>query len=312
MGISIAEFRVAMETYGAKRLPDMYGSRYFIPVPCFAVGEYVFLHSGTYYIVQRGRTVSEFIMDRAMAEFGEVYPGGDNFWYGETHSVKGVLTLAAMLEGKYSKEWVDELTNKTYKKLLESSLIHENVEFPFTDNHSQKMKELYKKLEEFSKIVNPFSNETLNLKEPIEYLNRLKISIAVKENEYVKLTLSEKLTENKFEYYSSGWDYETEMFIRKNGKNSCIYFGHYYRKGDAYEPEEEIIRLKYRANSDSYDNYPEDISLSISLKNEFAWPTYKKEMASPVTDEQIDMMITYMNKCIKRIKQRIICYMIKK
>ena len=57
MGISIAEFRVAMETYGAKRLPDRAGSRTGTDVPCFAIGDVLFLHSGSYYIVQQGNNV---------------------------------------------------------------------------------------------------------------------------------------------------------------------------------------------------------------------------------------------------------------
>ena len=35
MGISIREFEVAMETYGATRMKDRYGSRFRILVPCF-------------------------------------------------------------------------------------------------------------------------------------------------------------------------------------------------------------------------------------------------------------------------------------
>ena len=165
MGISIAEFRVAMETYGAKRLPDQEGSRYNILVQCFTIGDVNFLHSGSYYIVRRGNRAPDEIMDKAMAEFGEKHPGGDNFWWGEIHSIKGILTLAAMIEGKYSKELINELANTTYKKLLECSLIQTNVEFPFQSNQSPKMEELYKKLAEYSNIVNPFGNDTIEKKQ---------------------------------------------------------------------------------------------------------------------------------------------------
>ena len=162
MGISISEFRVAMETYGAKRLPDREGSRYSIIVPCFAIGDVEFLHSGSYYVIQCGNKAPEEIMNKAMAELGEKDPGGDNFWYGGIHSVKGMLTIAAMLEGKHSSEFVNELTNTTYKNLLECSLIQTNVEIPFNSNHSPKMEELRKTLAEYSNIVNPFGNDTVN------------------------------------------------------------------------------------------------------------------------------------------------------
>ena len=71
MGLSISEFRIAMETYGAKRLDDTRGTRYNVKVPCFSVGDVIFLHSGSYYIVNRGREISDEIMKRAMAEFNE-------------------------------------------------------------------------------------------------------------------------------------------------------------------------------------------------------------------------------------------------
>lgn len=117
MGITIREFQAAMETYGAERLPNCKGSRYSVSVPCFNVAGTIFLHSGSYYIVQRGEIASEEVMNSAMAQLGEKHPGKDHFWWGEIHSIRGILTLAAMLDRKYSKELVDELTNETYKKL---------------------------------------------------------------------------------------------------------------------------------------------------------------------------------------------------
>lgn len=87
MGITIREFQVAMETYGAERLSNCSGSRYSVSVPCFNVAGTKFFHSGSYYIVHREKDVPEEIMNRAMAEFGEKHPGGDHFWWGETHSI---------------------------------------------------------------------------------------------------------------------------------------------------------------------------------------------------------------------------------
>lgn len=314
MGITIAEFRIAMETYGAKRLPDREGSRYNILVPCFAIGDVEFLHSGSYYIVQRGNKAPEEIMDKAMAEFGEKHPGGDNFWWGETHSIKGILTLSAMLEGKYSKELIDELVNKTYKKLLECSLIQTNVEFPFQSTHSPKMEELYKKLVEYSNIVNPFGNDTFDLKDPVEYLDSLKFSLASKEGEnpYARLTLEGRSSQAKYDNDADGWCYDSMILIQKNRKNGYISFGHYYTNGNDHRPVDEVVRLYYKTIRGGYDHHPDDIDLRISLKTGLAWQTYEEEQAAPATDEQIDIMITHLNTSIKKIKQRIIRYMINK
>jgi hypothetical protein len=307
MGISFVEFRVAMETYGAKKLPDGIGSRYAVPVPCFSVGETIFLHSGSYYIVQRGTEASREIMNRAMAEFGEKDPGGDNYWYGEIHSIKGILTLAAMLENKYSKEWINELTNATYKKLLECSLITKS-------EYSPRTKKLLKKIAEFDSLVNPFSNNELVLKDPIEYLDRLKLSIRYKEDDeepFARFYLEEESIEIKYDNDPDGWTYNTLMYVQRNGLNGCINLIHYYEKGDKSKPADEVIYLDYDANRKSYDDHPDDIDLRISLKTGLAWKTYHEEEAAPVTDEQVKLMLTHLNMCIKRIKSSIIRYMIR-
>ena len=309
MGISIAEFRVAMETYGAERLSDRPGSRYDILVPCFAVGDYVFLHSGSYYIVQRGKEVPEETMDKAMAEFGEQHPGKDIFWWGETHSIKGILTLAAMLEGKYSKELVNELSNTTYKKLLENPLIQANVELPFESSQTPKMKKLCKKIITYDNIVNPFGS-TADLKDPIEYLDRIGISISSKEGNkpYTQLSLIGKTSNANYHNDSNGWSYNINIDI----KSVHISVGHYYTNGKDGQPIDEVIYLNYRTNSGSYEDYPDDIDLRISLKTGLAWKTYQAKQANPATDEQIDTMIKYLSKSINSIKRRILRHMINK
>ncbi len=115
MGISINEFKTAMETYGATRLSDVKINNTL--VPRFFVGDVVLQHSGSDYVFQNGREIPTEIMSKAMVELGEKYPGGDNFWCGEIHSVKGLLTLVSMFENRYSKKLVESLTRKTYQKL---------------------------------------------------------------------------------------------------------------------------------------------------------------------------------------------------
>ena len=312
MGITIREFQVAMETYGAERLSNCLGSRYNISVPCFNVAGTHFLHSGSYYIVQREKRVPKEIMNRAMAEFGEKHPGGKNFWWGETHSIKGILTLATMLDGKYSRELVDELTNTTYKKLLDCSSIQSNVDFPFHSTHSSKMVKLYNVLAEYSNIVNPFGNKEFNLKEPIQYLDAVEVTLALKEgrNHYTRLTLSTNSSEAAFVDDEKGWFYDTIVLIQRNRTNGYINMGHYYSNGSDGRPIDEVVRLKYKVNKDNYDNHPNDIDLRISLKTGLAWQTYKEKQAELATDEQINVMITHLNICIKKIGNKIIRKMI--
>ena len=88
--------------------------------------------------------------------------------------------------------------------------------------------------------------------------------------------------------------------------------GHYYAKALYGQPEDEATYLSYKAVRDSYDDHPLDIDLRISLKTGMAWRTYKENEAKPVTSEQINTMISYLNTCIKKIKKSIISHMIVK
>ncbi len=314
MGITISEFQVAMETYGAERLSNGSGSRYNTCVPCFNVAGTNFLHSGSYYIVQREKRVPEEIMNRAMAELGEKHPGEKNFWWGETHSIKGILTLAAMLDGKYSRELVGELTNETYKKLLDCASIKSNVEFPFRSTHSPKMEMLHKLLAEYSNIVNPFGNNEFKLKEPIQYLSDVEVNLAIQEGRehYTRLKLSTNSSRSKFEDDKNGWFYDTFVSIQRNRINGYINIGHYYMNGSDGCPVDEVVRLDYKANMNSYHKHPDDIDLRISLKTGLAWESCKEKHAEFATDEQIEVMITHLKISIKKIKNTIVRNMINK
>lgn len=307
--ISFREFQVAMESVGAKSLPNRKGSRYNIPVPCFSLNGTEFLHSGSYYIVQRGHIVPEYIMNNAMAELGEKYPGGDNFWYGEIHSIKGILTLSTILEGNYSKKLIDELTNKAFKKLLDYPSIKSNVEFPFTGPYSPKMQKLHKLLAEYHSIVNPFGDSTLKTKEPINYLDRVQVHLSAKDETYSRLALATASTETYFSKTSTGWSYQSYVPAQKKRKSGLIHFFHYYDDSTG----DEVVYLDYylqKKRKSLYDRQPGEIDLRISLKTGLAWRTYKEDEATPATDEQINLMITHLKMSIKSLRKNILRNMI--
>lgn len=302
-GISIREFEVAMETYGARRLKYTEESRYSIQIPYFIVKNTVFKHSGSYYIVQREERVPDELMNLAMAEFGEKAPGGVNFWWGEIHSIKGILTLVSMLDGKYSKELVEKLTIKTYEKLLSSEMIKENIKLPFVNTSSEKMKKLCDFLQEYNNIVNPYKNPDLTFKSPSEYID--KINIKVSENKKLKNYRLE--LKNSSVYVDSardlvGWNYRSIVGIQENRKNGEIYCSHYYD----YKTEDEILYVRESLGSE------ENVNMKLNLTTGLTWKIGKESCASPVTDEDIDIFIKYLNICINKIQKRIVKYIIQK
>lgn len=305
MGISIFEFRAAMMTLGAKQLPDIPGTRYSFLVPCFQIGATVFLHSGSYYIVQRERKVPQDMLDRAMEKFGEKHPGGKNFWDGEIHSVKGILTLGTMIQERYSKELVDQLANETYKMLFEKSEVKNKVELPTRCETSQKMAELCEVIAKYDQIVNPYSNHQLKMKEPIGYFDKVQIHMAnEKECEFEC-----KSAYTRFKADDYGWSFvsKVDTYASAPDKGGYIFISHYYYNRNGGHSVNEVIQVEYRSIN-TWDADPRAVKLTISLKTGMAWIiNVKKE---PVTDEQIDTAIKLLKVCSNRLKRRMIRKMV--
>lgn len=310
MKISTAEFQIAMETFGAKNLSNHECSKIIgVYAPCFSVADVVFYHSGTCYVATSGKEVPEAIMNKAMEVFGEKYPGGQNFSHDEIHSVRGLLTLSAMLEEKYSKELIDKLTNKTYQKLMEISSIRTNDESYFKSIRLPKFSKLLEKLIEFNKIVNPFGNSHANLKQPSEYLDEVEFSAGYNEDgDWVAL--------KKGDYYASYdinvdgyWYYEANIPY----ENGFIAIKHFLLPyNDAKHPNDEIIYIWHQVdkNEKAYEKDAKIIELKIRLKNGMFLQFDNEIPDSPATCEQIDFMSTYLDKVMKEIYDGLIRYVI--
>lgn len=310
MGISVKEYQVAMETFGAKRLPDGRGTRYYdYIVPVFQVADVVFRHSASYYVVNGA---SDTIINNAMAEFNEKHPGGKNFWYGEIHSVKGLLTVACMLENKYTKELVEELVNETYKNLLSSKRIRNKrtvskYEFPSMKEPTVAlMEELRKLLDEFDNIVNPFCNRELTIREPGTYMNKINIGIAEEDDaEYTYLNLDAKTVETTYTLNKQPgtWSYVAESSEGHANDFKHTYIYHYRSKH--FENEDEIVYL-WHMESDKYEELPGNIRLKISLITGLAWNANEENKAKLATQNQIKSIIAYLKQMIVDIKRVII------
>ena len=102
------------------------------------------------------------------------------------------------------------------------------------------------------------------------------------------------------------------MEIPRNKTKCYIEILHYYKDGkdNNGNKTDEVVYLYYKENSKSYRHSSKDIDLNISLKTGLTWSNDKKEEAKPVTDDQIEVMIKYLKKSIKEIKNRIVNNMI--
>lgn len=309
MGISMYEFKTAMECLGAERVEDCKGSRYDVLVPCFFINGTKFFHSGTYYIVNREREISNDVMNKAMQMLGEKSPGGANFWYGEVHSVIGMLTLGTMLQGRYNKELVDRLYNETYKKILDSELIKTDKMFHFSEGcKSKKMLELRKLLLEYHQVVNPFCSGKA-VKEPIDYFNKIEVKYGESNKPSVMLRLIAKNShgESWFRQNDDGWGYQSVTFGQRERHNCSVMLYHYYDCSDKENPDEIIylqMHIRNHNRSFGYDT-PHDIDLNISLKTGLAWEEHKEEEAKYVTLEQLGIVTAQLKRAIKKLEKEI-------
>ena len=314
MGISIREFETAMEMYGAKKLPNETGTRYNVSVPCFKVANVKFKHSGSYYIVQYG--VSDKEWNNALKALNEEHPGKINYWWGEIHSIRGVLTLASILDNKYSKEYVDELTNLAFEKLIKSMV--KSLDIKSSINYVEYPKEyqkILKKVREFDYLVCPFipfyfENEIdtqksgIYLKTPSKYLDDINLTCNGKR----WLTLETE----KILLYTSIGDGTAAYDIRKgiipmknNNKMGGFSLNHYmdewseqitlYIVPNLKEPFSNISRITVDL-----------INAKICYKNEI------DETAKDITDEEIKILLGYLQKACRYIKRHVYSYMIEK
>lgn len=304
MIITKRAFEVAMETYGAKRMPDIRSPKTHLNVPAFKVGKFEFLHSGSGYIIGRGNKIPQEIIEHAKEECENIFSKDGNVC-----SVEGILTLVTMLEGRYSKRLVDEVINETYKKLLEEMDIHTNPEFPFYNTDSPKMEELCKLLTEYSKVVNPFESGK-KLKDPIDYLNFIE---CMSSEDHTRLCLSTE-TESVCTLFikdQSGWLYHGKCYNEKSHNKARIVIEHNYNDGtDKNFPLDEVVLLSYEANEETQDEQSNEFVLEISLKTGLAWENYVEENGKPVTNEQIEMVIDCLKIGIEKIRQNIVDYMV--
>lgn len=292
MGISMAEFKTALEVYGAKRLRDREIVDMNTFVPCFAIGNIEIRHSGgsAFSFYQNNKKVTVFIMAAAEVEFNKV--GRELFNW--VYSVQGLLSVATMIGNRYTKQLVDELTNKTYQRLFESSMIQNSGQ----NAHSSGTEELQQVLTQFDRSVVPFGNGDLNLKAPAEYLDELDISIELEEGdeEYLGLSMANSQSQARTIYTSDsdGWEYSSK-FPYQDGE---LLLYHYYHNGDGDHPANEGVCYSYQDSS--VEDSSKDFSFDFSLKT---------GLYQVATEAQITSMVEYLNIAVQEIQQGIISHM---
>lgn len=296
MAISIYEFKTAMEELKAEYAGMTVGTRTQGPVPAYCVDGVIFLHSGSYYVVLRGRGVNPDAMNFAMEKLGEGYPGDKHFWYGEVHTVKGLITLVLFINNSYSDEQVNALMIKTYRRMLKEA--RESYVDPALLSGGNLLPG-FEKLRDTTKIFDDCAAFLMREYDDVtleKLLNVSELSISVKdqftyaEAKFLvgeqKVTVALKELAGKPDFY-----YMLDM--------DGVWVRHYYAVSNKRDYDEVLY----------IGTFPKDESKKIDLRVSFCsgliWSTYAEDDAKKATKTDIDKMNKLLEQFTNQIKLQI-------
>lgn len=308
MSISTREFCIAMELLGANKLNDMFYPKHTTYVPCFQVGDCEFLHGGDGFVVQANHKIPRELLEKAMNEFGEKYPEGYNFRWDEIHSVEGILTLCTMIENRYTKEFVQDLVDQIYTKIIDQSLATSNKQPHF---HTPKMDLILALIDAYDNIVNPFGDAALKMKKASEYMKTIKTFFSIPDDETTIVRLKNLNTQTEFNKTITGWHYSSILWNTSNTTYDGGYtsIDHHFEITRNNKSISEYLLLQY-TSQDDYKDYPGDIFMRLDLKNATICRPYIDKVPHLATDEELDLIIQHLQNTMIRLKKDILAYMV--
>ena len=304
--ISIVEFQTAMKYFGAEVQSNEEKKG------C-VIGGVTFFHEA-FYVRYTGGEIPKEVISRVISV---VNPIEYDFEHKVIYSVKALLTLVSLLERNYSKDHVDELINAIYKELTNCSSLTQN--HSSSTEPSTKMRKLFQVIAQFDKVINPFVEGAFDLKEPIDYMDTLWISIASFEYKgdsqpqvFMDISNDQSHTSVFFHVSSLGCQYSAKIPY----KDGILNVGHHCQYYNEFQSYDETVYFYYET-----EDYKDDDCLGFSLTTgqtfkpepEEGSPRYISNYVQPTfaTDYQIIAMIEYLSMTIEQVKKRIIDYMIK-
>lgn len=313
-GISIKEFEVTMKALGATRLLDSPSSRYnYILVPCFVVKGVSFIHSGTNYIVQLYNENTDKIVKNVIAALGKNCPDSFQSYDGNIYSIKDLIALVSILNGNYSTEFVNNLTNTVYKKILDREALKNPNVIDIGDNLSPKMNQLCQVLRRYDLILQPFSNKELKLKDPINYLDKVYIhSDITSDTTHISL-----VTNKAAMHYSNdinGCFLHNNFLVERNGKTTYLSVGHSLHNGLDMRRIGNTVFFNYdvgNLGNNFSTSHSDDFNLRINIERGITWKIYEEtRKVHPVTNEQIDLFIHHLEIAMQSVESDIISNMV--
>lgn len=291
MTISNFEFRVAMETYKAKKID------YSIK-PCYDIAGVKFLKKFENCVSLLPYGNKELI-SHSITETRKIFPSHIKGHF--IFSIKALFTLATLIDGVYSEENVNGLTNKTYKKAIKIIESINMTNSPYRNSLNLKMIELYNLLDQYKSIVNPFL-KSRNLKDPIMYLDK-----------FDDFYIEKFMLRNGFEVCMTSGSYSSIFYVIKDELSLVTtmydtiipkasgYINIHYIYVDSPKKKDEIVSFHYKANK------------SISSLNDIHWTFSLKaveEESRPLNEKQLKTIIVALKETIIVLENELLSKML--
>ena len=313
MSISICTFEIAMKKIGVRRVSHLLNKHGKCSI---SVGNVGFIYSGFGEVIFEGSKISTEIRRELVKELKGEYVGAFDFENNRIYTLRGLLTLMTKISGIYSKEFVDQIINDTYKELLQNELIQSKTVSIINGMHSEKMLRLYELLKSFDNVVNPFADSATAIKESIEYLSFFSMDIIRDPTEkYVKLKLQSKDGKNSmcFEVKNGKYSYNfrNEIMDKTSGNGRIITFTHSYEINSSKEiHNEKVIFYDYMTSMKSQLGGKCVDSLNLCMQTGMAWKSNDNQKAKIVTEKQLEHAILHVSNCINIARDVFISKMI--
>ena len=291
MGISIYEFKCAMEEFGAEFTGYEVGSRLRDAVPTYRVGAVKFVHSGTYYVVQREHSVSSETLRYAMSKLGEEYPGKNHFWNEEIHTVKGLITISQMIANIYREELVDLMVLKIYQRMLKEVKARWCLpQLPSDAKAISGFEKLCEGVRKFDESV-AFLFKDYDDTELAEIIAEKGLSIFVSDV-CVSVAVKTSYADMKAKMMLSEKNSKPDFFYMLDTEKASV--RHYYAISDDLQYDEVLYIGTWPGKEFS------EMDLRISFSSGLIWHTYAPNSSRKATATDVSKMEQTLNMCLKK------------
>ncbi len=290
--ISIAQFINVMRLLKARKVEE---NSYYTGKdnPTFEIKGIYFRHSGKYFICTYNKEIPVEIREKAKEILGDKGNRGVHFWYGEIHTVLGLVTVVTMINNNYTQEYVNSIIDKVYQKLFKAYVVNKKINFKTSEYSIEKITVV---LEKFHRITNPLLSKELKLINPNLYENKLKLWYDLENTSYGCITLKTDEYFINFKRKNKKWAFRYE-----DDENESI-ITHYY---DPKEYKEEILFIRYYTKNENSDISTE-YRLNLGLQTGSILDEDKKMNERLISQIEIDLVIQKIEQAIRNIEENII------